>query len=83
MVKVAIVDGMKIYVYANDHGRPHFHILAAEYRAVVDIETMRLIRGRLPKARLRKLLSWAKPRQVQLLEAWDRARSGQPVKRIV
>ncbi len=83
MVKVAIVDGMKIYVYANDHGRPHFHILAAEYRAVVDIETMRLIRGRLPKARLRKLLLWAKPRQVQLLEAWDRARSGQPVKRIV
>jgi hypothetical protein len=82
MVKVAIVDGMKVYVYANDHGRP-FHVLAAEYRAVVDTETMRLIRGRLPKARLRKLLSWAKPRQDQLLKAWDRARSGQPVKRIV
>ena len=83
MVKVAVVDGRKIYVDGNDHGRPHFHILAAEYRAVVDIETLRLLRGRLPKPRLRKLLSWAKPRQVQLFEAWDRARGGQPVKRIV
>jgi hypothetical protein len=61
---------------------PHFHVLAAEYRAVIDIETMKLIRGSLPKAKLRKVFAWAKPRQAQLLEAWDVARSGRPVRRI-
>jgi len=82
MPTVAIVDGVKILVYGNDHGLPHFHLLAAEYRAVIDIETMKLIRGRFPRARLRKALAWAEPRRVQLLEAWDLARTGQPVKRI-
>jgi hypothetical protein len=83
MAILAIVDGMSIYVYANDHGRPHFHVLIAEYRAVIDIETMRLIRGHLPRARLRKTLAWAKPRRDQLFEAWDRARGGRPVERII
>jgi hypothetical protein len=82
MPNVGIVDGAKIFVYGNDHGRPHFHVLAAEYRAVIDIESMEVIRGRLPKAKLRKVLTWAKPRQAALLEAWHRARAGEPVKRI-
>jgi hypothetical protein len=82
MPTVAIVDGVKILVYGNDHGLPHFHVLAAEYRAVIDIETMELIRLRFPRARLRKVLTWAEPRRAQLLAAWDLARTGQPVKRI-
>lgn len=82
MPSVGIVDGVKIFVYGNDHGRPHFHTLAAEYRAVIDIETMEVIRGRLPRAKLRKILTWAKPRQAALLKAWHRARAGEPVKRI-
>ena len=82
MPTVAIVDGIKVLVYGNDHGLPHFHVLAAEYRAVIDIETMEMTRGRLPRARLRKVLAWAEPRRAELLEAWDRARTGQPLKRI-
>ena len=77
MPTVAIVDGIKALVYGNDHGLPHFHLLTAEYRAVIDIETMKLIRGRLPRAKLRKVLAWAEPRRTALLEAWDLARSGQ------
>ena len=82
MPTVAVVDGIKVLVYGNDHGLPHFHVLAAEYRAVIDIETMELIRGRLPRAKLRKVLVWAESRRAGLLEAWDLARSGQPVKRV-
>jgi len=82
MPTVAIVDGIKVLVYGNDHGLPHFHALAAEYRVVIEIETMEVIRGRLPRARLRKLLAWAEPRRAALLEAWHLARAGRPVKRI-
>ena len=82
MPTLAIVDGVKVLVYGNDHGLPHFHLLAAEYRAVIDIGTMKLIRGRFPKSRLRKVLAWAEPRRAQLLKAWDLARAGQPMKKI-
>jgi hypothetical protein len=58
-------------MYPNDHPPPHFHVLFAEYRAVIDIRTLKPSRGELPKAKLRAILKWAKPRRGQLLEAWN------------
>jgi Domain of unknown function (DUF4160) len=71
MSVIAIVDGARLYMYPNDHRPPHFHVLFAEYRAVVDIDTLKLSRGELPKAKLRAILKWAKPRRDKLLEAWN------------
>jgi hypothetical protein len=42
---IGTVDGAKLYMYPNDHPPPHFHVLFAEYRAVIDIRTMKSIRG--------------------------------------
>jgi uncharacterized protein DUF4160 len=71
MSMIGKVDTAKIYMYPNDHPPPHFHVLFAEYRAVIDIQTMKLSRGDLPKAKLRAIMKWAKPRQAKLLEAWN------------
>jgi hypothetical protein len=68
---VAIVDGARLIMYANDHPPPHFHVLLAEYRGVIDIRTHKLSRGELPKSKLRVILKWAKPRRARLLEARD------------
>jgi Domain of unknown function (DUF4160) len=68
---IGIVDAAKLYMYPNDHPPPHFHVLFAEYRAVIDIRTMKLSRGDLPKAKLRAIIKWAKARRVELLEAWN------------
>jgi hypothetical protein len=68
---IGIVDAAKLYMYPNDHPPPHFHVLFAGYRAVIDIPTMKLIRGSLPKAKLRAIMRWAKPRRAELLDAWD------------
>ena len=68
---VGTVDGAKLYMYPNDHPPPHFHVLFAEYRAVIDIRTGKLTEGELPKAKLRAILNWAKPRRGKLLEAWN------------
>lgn len=69
MPTVAIVDAVKVLVYGNDHGLPHFHALATEYRIMIEIETMAVLRGRLPRGRLRRVLAWAEPRLAALLEA--------------
>jgi len=73
---------VKILVYGNDHGRPHFHALHAEHNVVVDIETMEVIVGRMPSNKLRKVIEWATPRQEQLLEASRLVRSGIKPRRI-
>jgi hypothetical protein len=58
-------------MYANDHPPPHFHVLYAEHRAVIDLRTLRLSRGGLPKPKLRMIVKWAEARRSRLLDAWD------------
>jgi hypothetical protein len=71
MPSLAIVEGASILMYANDHPPPHFHVLFAEHRAVIDIRTLKLTRGELPRAKLRTIIKWATPRRVQLLQVWE------------
>jgi len=71
MALIAIVDGAKLYMYPNDHPPPHFHILIVGHHAVIDVRTLKLIKGEVPKAKLGGILKWARRRRPQLLEAWD------------
>jgi hypothetical protein len=48
MATVAVVDGVKIMLYANEHPPPHFHAKFAEFHAVIDIDKLAIIRGSLP-----------------------------------
>jgi hypothetical protein len=50
MAKLAIVAGVKLYMYSNDRAPPHFHALYAEHHAVLDLEDFAMIRGHLPRA---------------------------------
>ena len=40
MPAVAIVDGVKIMFYANEHPPAHFHAKIAEFQTVVDIDSL-------------------------------------------
>lgn len=70
MPDVAIVEGIKIQFYWDEHPPAHFHVEYAEYRAQVAIANLQIIKGGLPRAQYRKVVAWAKPRKNQLLEAW-------------
>src|SRR3954447_20129077 len=48
MATVAVVDGVKIMLYANEHPSPHFHAKFAEFHAVIDIDKLAIVRGSLP-----------------------------------
>lgn len=52
MAKLAIVDGVKLSMYANDHPPPHFHALVAEHHAVIDLEELATIRGHPPRIKV-------------------------------
>jgi hypothetical protein len=83
MAKLAVIEAMKVFMYENDHPPPHFHVLLAEHHAVIDIETMRVVRGEMPRAKLRAVLAWAKPRHARLLDAWKLVQAHKPVGEIV
>jgi Domain of unknown function (DUF4160) len=59
---LAIVDGVKIQIFAREHPPAHFHAVPAEYRAQIDIDTLDVLKGRLPRPILSKVISWAEPR---------------------
>jgi hypothetical protein len=67
---VAIVDGVKIMFYANEHPPAHFHAKIAEFQAVVDIDSPTITAGRLPPAQIRSVLAWAASRQDRLRQTF-------------
>ncbi len=64
------LEGIKIYVYYNDHLPPHFHALYAEYEVMITIETLEVIKGQMPTKSLKKVLAWAKDNQNVLMAAY-------------
>lgn len=61
-------------MYFDDHLPAHFHAVYGGDEAVIGIETLAVLNGRLP-ARARSLvLEWASLRRVELREAWERAK---------
>jgi hypothetical protein len=82
MPTLAVVDGMRIVMYWNDHPPAHFHVLAAEYRAVIEVDTLRVIAGGLPRSKVAAVRAWAKGRRVELMKALERVQAGRPVGRV-
>jgi hypothetical protein len=71
MPAVAIVDGVKIEFYPDEHPPPHFHARHAEFVAQIEIRTNRVLRGSLPPAKLNRVLSWAARHRSELMNAWS------------
>ena len=77
MPTVAIVEGIRVIFYWNDHLPPHFHVEFAEFRGQVSIETLELLEGNLPAAKLAILRQWAASHQMELRQCWDKARNNE------
>jgi Domain of unknown function (DUF4160) len=71
MPTVAIVEGVKIQFYAREHPPAHFHAVFAEYRAQIDIASLRVLKGSIPPTKLSAVISWAEPRREALKRTWE------------
>jgi Domain of unknown function (DUF4160) len=65
--------------YANEHPPAHFHAKIAEFQAVVDIDSLTIVAGRLPPAQARSVLTWAASRQDRLRQAFVAAMAHEKV----
>jgi Domain of unknown function (DUF4160) len=71
MPTLSIFYGIVIRMYFADHAPPHFHALYGSYQAQLDIKTLRVIKGSLPRQAKALVLKWARQHQSELLEAWE------------
>jgi hypothetical protein len=72
---IAIVDGVKIMIFANDHAPPHIHAKHAEFEALISIATGDMLEGSLPPSKLRAVREWFAPRQPHLAHLWVEIRA--------
>ncbi len=72
--------GIIVMMYYHEHGIPHFHVRYGEHRAVFSIEDLKLLKGDLPRRVTILILEWAFEHRQALLENWQLAESGKPLK---
>jgi hypothetical protein len=68
---ISVFYGIVIQMFWRDHGPPHFHALYAEYEALIDLRSLSIIRGSLPRRAMALVLEWAEDHREELLENWN------------
>ena len=81
MPEISRFLGIVIGIFYSEHGVPHFHAVYGEHEISVEIDTG-AIHGDFPPRALRLVLEWANLHRHELLEDWEFARLGRPLKRI-
>ncbi len=74
MPTLAIIDGINILMWPNDHPPPHFHVRFAGRTGKFDIATGRMIKGTLSRKTVKKVESWTIANQAMLSQAWSNSR---------
>lgn len=70
--------GILIHMYIRgEHNPPHFHALYVEHEVLVDIQTLEIIRGGLPRRAMAMVLEWAAEHRAELMEDWNLCRANQ------
>jgi hypothetical protein len=71
MPTLSVFYGIVIQRYWNDHQPPHFHALYAEDEALIDIRTLDIFRGNLPRRARALVLEWTLEHRAELMRSWD------------
>ena len=82
MPTISTFYGVVIRMYWADHAPPHFHAHYGGWEASIEIQTLRITDGSLPRRALALTLEWAALHREELLEDWQLCTMKQTPKRI-
>lgn len=82
MPTISIFYGIVIAMYWDDHAPPHFHVLYADSDAAINIRTLEVLSGKLPRKAMSLVLEWAEQHKDELMEDWNLCAQGQSPKKI-
>jgi len=69
-------------MYHNDHAPPHFHASYGGAEALIEIESLDVLAGNLPRRELRLVRTWARQHREELRLDWDLARRAEALRQI-
>jgi len=69
-------------MFYEDHNPPHFHVKYGEFEAIINILDFALIQGNIPPKAIALVMEWAALHKEELLEDWNLAIQGKPLKQI-
>lgn len=72
MPTIKIIDSIKIDIYSREHPPPHVHVLYSGYEILIEIKTLKIYAGQLPKTQYNKAFNWIKENSNLLLENFKR-----------
>ena len=82
MPEISRFFGIIIAMYFNEHNPPHFHAKYGDYKAEIDIATLEVLAGELPKRVKALVIEWAADHRKELMEDWQLARQMQELRSI-
>lgn len=82
MPEICRFYGIVIAVFFDEHNPPHFHASYGGDKAAIDIRTLDVLEGELPRRALRMVVEWAGEHQAELLEDWELVRAGRQPNKI-
>lgn len=82
MPEISRFFGIVIAMFYGDHEPPHFHARYGEDQAMVGLDTLSVLEGRLPPRALGMVMEWATAHQAELMADWELARQQAPLRKI-
>lgn len=82
MPTISAFYGIIIQMFWADHAPPHFHALYAEFEALINIATLEIYEGKLPRRALALVLEWAAEHRAELMEDWELCAAKQTPRKI-
>ncbi len=80
MPAISMFYGIIVYLYFMDnkqHQRPHIHVKYQENEVVVSIPEGDVLKGNIPKSKMKLLQAWIEIHKDELVANWELAVSGQ------
>lgn len=82
MPEISRFFGIIIAMFYKDHNPPHFHVRYAEYKATVEIDSLKILSGNLPPRALGLVVEWASMHRDELMDDWEKAEKLQELNKI-
>ncbi|MBQ6733708.1 MAG: DUF4160 domain-containing protein [Lachnospiraceae bacterium] len=71
MPEITRFYGITIHMFFKDHQPPHFHAEYAGEEEVIEIQTGRVLEGKLPRRAHKMAMEWWEEHRDELLEMWN------------
>jgi hypothetical protein len=82
MPEISRFLGIIITMYYKYHPPPHFHVRYNQQKAIIDIENLSILEGKLSPRILGLVIEWAAIHQTELMQNWQLARVQSPLEPI-